>query len=257
MSLRPRDPSITVEAEERLPKLFAVLSALLWGAVAASSLIIGAVAGVVRDWNTRLVGLVLGFGAGALVASISFELAEVGFRTGGAVPVALGLTAGAIVFYVADNAINRMGGTGGSASGLPLLLGALLDGIPEQAVLGIGIADGHGVSLALLIAIFVSNLPEAIGSASDMKSASHRPGRIVLVWTAIAVLCAAATVAGYHLQEVAGAELRGGINGFAAGALLVMLVGSMIPEANAKAGEKAGLAAVLGFAVAAGLSLWT
>jgi hypothetical protein len=35
---------------------------------------------------------------------------------------------------------------------------------------------------------------------------------------------------------------------------LVMLVGSMIPEATAKAGEKTGLAAVLGFAVAAGLS---
>ena len=124
-------------------------------------------------------------------------------------------------------------------------------------MLGIGIADGNGVSLSLLIAIFVSNLPEAIGSASDMQAARHRAGRIVLVWSAIAVLCAAATVAGFQLQEIAGAQLRGGINGFAAGALLVMLVGSMIPEATEKAAEKAGLAAVLGFAVAAGLSLAT
>ena len=230
-----------------------MLEALLWGAVAASSLIVGALAGVLRDWNARLIGLVLGFGAGALVASISFELAETGFRLGGAVSVAAGLAAGAIVFYVADRAIDRKAAN--SASGLPLLLGALLDGIPEQAVLGIGIADGHGVSLSLLIAIFVSNLPEAIGSATDMKSDNRRAGRIMLVWTAIAVLCAAATIVGYELQEVAGAEWRGGINGFAAGALLVMLVGSMIPEATQKAGEKAGLAAVLGFAVAAGLSL--
>jgi ZIP family zinc transporter len=232
-----------------------VLEALLWGSVAASSLVIGVVAGVVRDWNARLVGLVLGFGAGALMAGISFELAEEGFRVGGAFPVALGLAVGAIVFYVADEAIDRTGGS--RASGLPLLLGALLDGIPEQAVLGIGIADGNGVSLALLIAIFVSNLPEAIGSASDMRSARYPSSRIVLVWAAVAVLCAAATVAGYQLQEVAGAQLRGGINGFAAGALLVMLVGSMIPEATEKAGEKAGLAAVLGFAVAAGLSIST
>jgi ZIP family zinc transporter len=230
-----------------------VLEALLWGAVAASSLIVGALAGVLRDWNARLIGLVLGFGAGALVASISFELAETGFRLGGAIAVALGLAAGAIVFYVADRAIGRKAAR--SASGLPLLLGALLDGIPEQAVLGIGIADGHGVSLSLLIAIFVSNLPEAIGSATDMKSDHHRAGRIMLIWTAVAVLCAAATIAGYQLQEIAGAPLRGGINGFAAGALLVMLVGSMIPEATQKAGEKAGLAAVLGFAVAAFLSL--
>jgi zinc transporter, ZIP family len=44
------------------------------------------------------------------------------------------------------------------------------------------------------------------------------------------------------------------VDGFAAGALLVMLVGSMIPEATEKARDKAGLAAVLGFALAAGLS---
>jgi ZIP family zinc transporter len=106
-----------------------------------------------------------------------------------------------------------------------------------------------------LTAISVSNLPEAIGSASDMKSTGHSARRIALGWTAIAALCAAATVGGYQLQEVVGAELRGAINGFAAGALLVMLVGSMIPEATEKAGERAGLAAVLGFAVAAGLSL--
>ena len=83
----------------------------------------------------------------------------------------------------------------------------MLDGIPEQAVLGIGIADGHGVSLSLLIAIFVSNLPEAIGSATDMKSDNHRGGRIMLIWTAVAVLRAAATIVGYQLQEIAGAPI--------------------------------------------------
>jgi hypothetical protein len=40
------------------------------------------------------------------------------------------------------------------------------------------------------------------------------------------------------------------LDGFAAGALLVMLVGSMIPEATEKAHDKAGLAAVLGVAPA-------
>lgn len=233
-----------------------MLSALLWGLVAASSLIIGAAAGVAREWNQRFIGLVLGFGAGALVSSISFELAEEGFRVGGGLPVSLGLAAGAVTFYVADHLVDRIGrGDPKKAAGAPLLLGALLDGIPEQAVLGIGIAGGGAVSAALLLAIFVSNLPEAIGSASDLREAGHRRGRILLGWIAIAVLCAAATVGGFQLQEVAGSSFQGGIDGFAAGALLVMLVGSMIPEATEKAREQAGLAAVLGFALAAGLSL--
>lgn len=232
-----------------------VLSALIWGLVAASSLFIGAVAGVARNWNQRVVGLVLGFGAGALIASISFELAEAGYRSAGAWAVALGLAIGAVVFYLADKAVDRMGSNGRQTAGLPLLLGALLDGIPEQAALGIGIAGGAGVSLALVVSIFVSNLPESIGSATDMRSAGQPDRRILTGWIAIAALCALSTVAGYQLASVAGAEFLGGINGFAAGALLVMLVGSMIPEATEKAGENAGLAAVLGFAVAAGLSL--
>ena len=46
----------------------------------------------------------------------------------------------------------------------------------------------------------------------------------------------------------------GAVDGFAAGAMLVMLVGSMIPEAREKAPIGAGFAAVIGYAVAAGLS---
>jgi ZIP family zinc transporter len=38
-------------------------AAIGWGALAASSLVIGAAVGLARPWPRRLVGLVLGFGA--------------------------------------------------------------------------------------------------------------------------------------------------------------------------------------------------
>ena len=83
------------------------------------------------------------------------------------------------------------GGQGG-----PLAIGALLDGIPEQLVLGIGLASGEGVSVALVIAIVVSNLPESIGSASDLLAGGMRRSRVMLLWAALAVVCALATVGG-------------------------------------------------------------
>ena len=49
-------------------------------------------------------------------------------------------------------------------------------------------------------------------------------------------------------------DFKAAINGFAAGALLVMLIDSMIPEASKKGGRAAGLVTVLGFAVAFALS---
>lgn len=232
-----------------------VWSALLWGLVAASSLLIGAGLGVLRSWRPAPVGVVLGFGAGALVAGISFELAGEGFRIGGALPLALGLAAGAIAFFFADRGVARLGGrSGGGADGLPLALGAFLDGIPEQAVLGIGLAEGGGISLALLMAVFVSNLPEAIGSATEMDAGGRSRREILRLWTVVGAACALATGAGYLAAQVSGDFLESGIDGFAAGALLVMLVSSMIPDAQSKAKDLAGLAAVLGFALAAGLS---
>ncbi len=59
---------------------------------------------------------------------------------------------------------------------------------------------------------------------------------------------------GFAIADVTGGELQAAIDGFAAGALLVMLIDSMIPEASSKAGRVGGLVTVLGFAVAAGLS---
>ena len=234
-------------------------AALAWGALSASSLLVGALLGVRRRWPERQVGAVLAFGAGALISAVSFELLEEGAQVGGPGWVALGLGTGAIVYYAADGVVAR-GGHGKAArfspagAGPALALGAFLDGIPEQAVLGIGLASGEGVSVGLVVAIFVSNLPEAIGSASEMREGGQEARVILRLWTAVAVICALATVVGYAIADAASGDLRAGIDGFAAGALLVMLVDSMIPEATGKYGRKAGLVTTLGFALAAGLS---
>jgi ZIP family zinc transporter len=229
-----------------------MLEALGYGALAASSLLIGAWVGLTGELDRRAVGLVLGFGAGALISSVSFELAEDGVRIGGGPSVGIGLAVGALTYYVCDGLVERH--SGGGATGNALALGAFLDGIPEQLVLGIGIATGEGVSVGLLGAIFVSNLPEAIGASTGMRAAGRRRPTILRLWLAVTIVLTLATVAGFGIADSASGELLGGVNGFAAGALLVMLVDSMIPDAARQAGRPAGLVTTLGFAVAAGLS---
>jgi zinc transporter, ZIP family len=239
-------------------------AALGWGALAASSLIVGALLGLARPWPDRPVGVVLAFGAGALISAVSFDLAQEGVQLGGGDSVALGLAAGALTYYLADRAVERLGQpqrTGPSAApaqtaeaGTALALGAFLDGIPEQMVLGIGLAAGGGVSVGLLAAIFISNLPEAVGSAAEMRAAGRTPATVTRLWIVVALICTLATAAGYGIADSASGDLQAAINGFAAGALLVMLIDSMIPEAAQQAGKVAGLVTVLGFAVAAGLS---
>ena len=227
-----------------------MLTALLWGAVAAASLVIGGFLGLAREWPDKLVGAVLAFGAGALISAVSFDLFEEGLQLAGGVPVAIGLTLGALTYFTLDRVVEQRVPGAGAA----LALGALLDGIPEQAVLGIGLASGEGISISLLAAIFVSNLPEAIGASTDLRKAKRSKATILRMWGAVAVVCMLATAAGFAIADATSGDFKAGINGFAAGALLVMLVDSMIPDATEKAGRIAGLVTVLGFAVAAGLS---
>ncbi len=219
-------------------------AALGGGALAASSLVIGALLGIARKWPDVLIGLVLAFGAGALISAVSFDLLQEGVEIGGGAAVGVGLAAGALTYFLASRALPDRGGNA-------LALGAFLDGIPEQAVLGIGLASGEGVGIGLLAAIFVSNLPEAIGSASDMQASKRK---IIGLWVAVAVVCTIASIGGYAVADATGGTFRAGIDGFAAGALLVMLIDSMIPDARRKGGPSAGLVTVLGFAVAAALT---
>jgi zinc transporter, ZIP family len=238
------------------------MAAFGWGALAASSLVLGATLSLVRGWSPRQIGLVLAFGAGALISAVSFELALEGLDVGGAGAVGIGLGIGAFTYYALDGLIaarfaggrGRRGRPESSDAGAALALGAFLDGIPEQAVLGISLASGQGVGVSLLVAIFVSNLPEALGSSEEMRKSGRSPSAILTLWVAVAAICTVAAVVGYGLADLVTGDLRAAIDGFAAGALLVMLIDSLIPDARAEGGRAAGLVTVLGFAVAAALS---
>src|SRR5215218_2416050 len=114
-------------------------AALGWGSLAAFSLVLGALLALARPWSKRLVGLVLAFGAGALISAVSFELAEEGFRLGDQGTTAAGLAVGALTYYWLDGVVagvgssgrGRLGRASASSAGTPLALGAFLDGIPE------------------------------------------------------------------------------------------------------------------------------
>ena len=239
-----------------------MLAALGWGALAASSLLLGVALAFARRWPVKWVGLVLAFGAGALISAISFELALEGAKAGGLGVTAIGLAIGALTYFFLDGVIARRFAAGrgrpgratSSDAGPALALGAFLDGVPEQMALGIGLAAGAGISVGLLVAIFVSNLPEAIGSATQMEKTGTARRTVLRLWLAVAAICTIAAVAGYALADVTAGDFQAIINGFAAGALIVMLIDSMIPEATREAGRTAGLVTTLGFAVATALS---
>lgn len=232
--------------------------AALWGLAGGSALLIGAILGLSLSASSKVIGLVLGFGAGTLISALAFELTEEAFHLGGADAVAIGLAAGALAYFAGDSMIDRRGGEHrmssigkqGEAAGSALLLGAVLDGIPESAVIGISLLEGGTVGLPILAAVFLSNLPEAFSATTGRQKASHRGGHVVVTWAAVVAVCGISAALGYGLLENASGNTIGLIQAFAGGAVLTMLADTMMPEAFEHGGRTVGLVTVLGFALA-------
>ena len=235
-----------------------MVSAFIWGLLATSSLILGGIIAIRFTLSNRIIGIIMGFGAGTLISAISYELVFEAVKMGkGTGFPAFGLFVGAATFFFSDKLVGNFG-TGhrlkvgaAKSSGLviPMVLAIILDGVPESIVLGLGLFEGGKVSLAMLVAIFISNLPEAIAGSSGMKEGGWSRRKIVLLWVTIALLCALSTVAGFALFSGASKEWLSFIQAFAGGAILMMLANSMIPEAYEHGGKLAGVFTVLGFFV--------
>ena len=141
---------------------------ILLGHRGSSSLILGGVVAHRVRVSRRILGLVMGFGAGVLISAVAYELVQEAVETSaGSGGVALGLLAGCGTFFLGDTLIDRMGGgerksSGGEQAGgsaLAIVLGIVLDGIPESLVLGLTVLEAGTVSAAFLAAVLSRTFP--------------------------------------------------------------------------------------------------
>src|SRR3954447_23577075 len=106
-----------------------MIAALLWGLLAAGSLLVGQALASPLGRSKRTVGLMMAFAPGPLISAVGYELIpeenlQLGWEIGAAFLV------GALVYYVGARLIDR-----GGNSGAALFLGALLGGGPEAVLL--------------------------------------------------------------------------------------------------------------------------
>jgi ZIP family zinc transporter len=106
------------------------------------------------------------------------------------------------------------------------------------------------VGVAVLAAIFLSNLPEALSSTTGMRMTGRSVAGVLTTWSVVVLVSAVSAALGYGLLDGASGNTIGLIQAFAGGAVLTMLVDTMIPEAFERGHRAVGLVTVLGFALA-------
>jgi ZIP family zinc transporter len=257
-----------------------VSEAVIFGLVASSALVLGAVLGARVRMPKRFLAVMLSFAAGALMTALAFELFEDSYQRGGVWRAAAGLLIGATVFTVLSAGLDRLAegrvpedhgsekldpdaaasdaaaspaSTTGTA-GLALLAAVTLDGVPENVALGVSLTEGTG-GLALLAAIFVSNLPESLVGSASMRAQGRSQRYVLGTWSTCALLLTLAVVLGAGPLSSASPETISLPLAFAAGAVLASLADTLMPEAYEHGGPAVALSTAAGFVLSFVLSL--
>ena len=128
---------------------------------------------------------------------------------------------------------------------LAIWLGILLDGIPESFVIGAGLLallqikmsqlDSLGfaevVPYTLIAGLFLSNFPEALASSANMRMQGFSKKIVFVLWFSLLVITTLGAGAGFLLADSLSPTFVVFAEGLAAGAMLTMIAGAMIPEA--------------------------
>ena len=204
----------------------------------------------------------LGFTAGVMLAATAFSLLVPAFDRGGITETMIGFACGAALLLFLDDRLPHAHPEFDEA-GKPelqrapaarraklLLIAMTIHNIPEGLAVGAAFAaGGPALGIPTALAIGLQNVPEGFAvSAPLLESGTPR-------WKAIAV--AAATGAVEPVAAVTAVLALGLITGllpaalgFAAGAMIYVVVDELIPESHASGNERAAsIALVIGFGI--------
>lgn len=232
----------------------------MWGGVSGSALLLGALIGYYVKLPHKVISGIMAFGVGVLIATLSFNLMEEAVEQGTVASAVIGFAIG-VVIYTGANALlshhgakhrkhSRRPAVAKASAGTAIAIGSLIDGVPESAAIGISLLDGEGVALMTVIAIFLSNLPEGLSSSVGMKRDGKSAFYIFSLWVGISGAAALAAYLGFTVIGGMSPVILSAATAVAAGAILVMILQTMIPEAFEDIHGFTGPIAAVGFLLA-------
>ncbi len=216
-----------------------------------------------RRISQRLQDVMMGFGAGVMLAATSFSLIlpAIGAAGGGyiaAVTVSAGMFIGAIFLYLSDRYSPHehfiKGPEGADAKNLRriwlFVIAITLHNFPEGLAVGVGFGGGdirNGITLA--IGIGLQNMPEGLVVALALIGERYSVGRALLIALSTGLVEPVGGLLGAGVVTVSRPLLPWGL-AFAAGAMLFVISDEIIPESHRKGFEKeATFGVMVGFVV--------
>lgn len=188
--------------------------------------------------SNKFLSFILSFASGLMMSVICFDLIPGSIQLSNILTAIIGILFGIITMIFCDllvkNKFNRNTKLKSNSllkTGIIISIGLAIHNFPEGLAIGSGFDVSTKLGIGLALAICLHDIPEGISMAVPMKNGGMKIGKVLLyvilsgITTGIGAFFGA--IIGNISQTIIAISL-----GFAAGAMLYIVSGELIPESN-------------------------
>jgi ZIP family zinc transporter len=202
----------------------------------------------VRDFPEKVARLGWAVSGGLMLSASVFNLIIPGLVDTGITPVAFGIFLGAGLmaltsYWLENRELTFNGMSDAGARRIILVLATLfIHSFPEGIAIGVAYGSGEaGLGLIMAVAIAIHNIPEGLAVALPLRAEGVSGWKCVgwAIFSGVPQLLAAVPA---YLAVVAFRPIMPYAFGFAAGAMILLVLSEMIPESRATEQQRLGSA---------------
>lgn len=218
----------------------------------------GIIGVIIKKHSNKFLSSILSFASGLMMAVICFDLIPEALGISSIINIVVGIIIGIIAMIFCDILVEkkfsntkRFEGKKNSLlkTGIIVSIGLAIHNFPEGLAIGSGFEASMKLGLSLALAICLHDIPEGISMAVPMKNGGMKISKVIYyvvlsgITTGIGAFFGA--IVGSISQEVIAICLS-----FAAGAMLYIVSGELIPESNKLYhGRMTAIGNILGFII--------
>ena len=220
---------------------------------------LGGILGVViKKQSNKFLSFILALASGLMMAVICFDLIPEALEISNILEVVIGVILGIIAMIFCDLLVDKKFSSKVEVhnkqskllkTGMIVSIGLAIHNFPEGLAIGSGFESSLKLGLSLAIAICLHDVPEGISMSIPMKNGGMNPLKVIFY----VILSGVTTGIGAFFGAIVGSISEQVISiclSFAAGAMLYIVSGELIPESNSLYhGRMTAVGNMLGFII--------
>ncbi len=188
--------------------------------------------------SNKFLSFILSFASGLMMSVICFDLIPEAIQLSNILISAIGILFGIFAMIYCDLLVQKkfrvdkkISSNSLLKTGIIVSIGLAIHNFPEGLAIGSGFDVSAGLGIGLAIAICLHDIPEGISMAVPMKNGGMKIWKVLLYVILSGVTTGVGALVGAIIGNISQTIIAMSL-GFAAGAMLYIVSGELIPESN-------------------------